>query len=99
MPFVQILLIATLSNFLIGTIVATTQAGVKLDSYKVDTSTITISGLSSGAIMAMQYHVAFSEQIRGAGILAGGRFLLQQISTICNLFNVTIFYLTAPVVS
>ncbi|XP_021953133.1 uncharacterized protein LOC110849958 [Folsomia candida] len=71
MPFVQILLIATLSNFLIGTIVATTQAGVKLDSYKVDTSTITISGLSSGAIMAMQYHVAFSEQIRGAGILAG----------------------------
>lgn len=32
-----------------------------------------VSGLSSGAYMAVQFHVSFSATLRGAGITAGGR--------------------------
>ncbi|CAL8116699.1 unnamed protein product [Orchesella dallaii] len=46
----------------------------KLQSYNVDRSTITISGLSSGGAIAMQYHVAFSSEIKGAAIFAGVPF-------------------------
>ncbi|MEI8634171.1 hypothetical protein P4S72_23275 [Vibrio sp. PP-XX7] len=31
-----------------------------------------ISGLSSGAFMAAQFHVAYSKDMMGAGIVAGG---------------------------
>ena len=34
--------------------------------------TITLSGLSSGAYMAGQYHLAFAEQVDGVAMLAGG---------------------------
>ncbi len=34
----------------------------------------TVSGLSSGAHMAVQMHVAFSERIAGAGVVAGGPY-------------------------
>lgn len=33
-----------------------------------------VSGLSSGAFMATQFHVAFSDMVMGAGIVAGGPF-------------------------
>jgi len=33
-----------------------------------------VSGLSSGAFMAVQYQVAFSAQTRGAGVIAGGPY-------------------------
>lgn len=33
---------------------------------------ITVAGVSSGAYMAGQYHVAFAEQVAGAGLVAGG---------------------------
>jgi len=42
-----------------------------LQSYNVDTSSITVSGLSAGGAMAMQFHVAFSNEIKGAAIYAG----------------------------
>jgi len=35
---------------------------------------LTVSGLSSGAFMAVQMHVAHSSLVRGAGILAGGPY-------------------------
>ena len=35
----------------------------------------TVSGLSSGAYMAVQLHVAFSQGIAGAGVVAGGPYL------------------------
>ena len=38
------------------------------------TDTVTISGLSSGAFMAVQFEVAFSSLIRAAGIIAGGPY-------------------------
>ncbi len=40
----------------------------------VDRSRITVSGVSSGAFMAVQMHVAHSADIRGAGIVNGGPY-------------------------
>jgi hypothetical protein len=38
----------------------------------LDRSSITVSGLSSGAFFAHQFHVAYSSLVKGAGIVAGG---------------------------
>ena len=43
---------------------------------------LTVSGLSSGAFMAVQFHVAHSAQVRGAGVLAGGPYYCAQGSTL-----------------
>lgn len=42
---------------------------------------IFVSGLSSGGAMAMQFHVAFSNDIAGAGIIAGCK------SVLCLVFS------------
>lgn len=41
---------------------------------KVDAAQISVSGISSGGFMAHQFHVAHSQQIMGAGIVAGGPY-------------------------
>src|SRR5215212_3823175 len=40
----------------------------------LDRSAITVSGLSSGGFMAHQFHIAFSNLVTGAGVIAGGPF-------------------------
>ena len=40
----------------------------------VDASQISVSGISSGGFMAHQFHVAHSDHIMGAGIVAGGPY-------------------------
>ncbi len=45
-----------------------------LETYNVDTKKISLSGFSSGGFFAVQFHVAFSETIMGAGIAAGGEY-------------------------
>jgi len=45
-----------------------------LGSYNVDIERSSVSGLSAGAYMAVQMHVAFSATLVGAGIIAGGPF-------------------------
>lgn len=45
--------------------------GSPLQAYNVDPD-LTVSGISAGAFFAVQYHVAFSAEVRGAGIVAGG---------------------------
>ena len=47
-------------------------------SYNVDTGRITVSGLSAGAYMAGQLHVAHSELFSGAALLAGGPYWCAQ---------------------
>lgn len=42
-----------------------------LAAYNVDPATVTVSGISSGGIMAVQAHVAYSTTFRGAAIFAG----------------------------
>lgn len=45
-----------------------------LPALNLDPGATTVSGLSSGAFLAVQLQVAFSERIAGAGIVAGGPF-------------------------
>ncbi|QDQ28374.1 poly(3-hydroxybutyrate) depolymerase [Chitinimonas arctica] len=45
-----------------------------LGAYGADLKQTSVSGLSSGAFMAVQFDVAFSSELVGAGIIAGGPF-------------------------
>lgn len=49
-----------------------------LDRFLVDKAGLSVSGLSSGAYFAVQFHVAFSKTINGAGVIAGGPFWCAQ---------------------
>jgi hypothetical protein len=64
---------------------------VSLPSFNIDTNHISVSGLSSGGYMAVQFDVAFSSILRGAGIIAGGPYSCAQNSatiatTTCSCF-------------
>ena len=41
---------------------------------KLDSAAVTVSGLSSGAFFAHQFHVAYSNLVNGAGLVAGGPY-------------------------
>ncbi len=49
-------------------------AAPRLQGYGADLSRTSVSGLSSGAFMASQFDVAYSGELIGAGIVAGGEF-------------------------
>lgn len=51
---------------------------VSLPAFNIDVDQTSVSGLSSGAYMAVQMHVAFSKTFRGAGIIAGGPYFCAQ---------------------
>lgn len=53
---------------------AGSNAPAKLPACGADLSQTTVSGLSSGAFMTTQFHVAYSDTIVGAGIIAGGPY-------------------------
>lgn len=55
-------------------VLAGAAASQPLPSFDADLGRVTVSGLSSGAYMAGQFHVAFSELVDGAGIVAGGPY-------------------------
>src|SRR4051794_28013346 len=46
----------------------------RLGSYPVDPGKVSISGISSGAFMANQFHIAHSALIMGAAMVAGGLY-------------------------
>ncbi len=46
----------------------------ELPSLNINGNQVTVSGLSSGAFMAVQMHAAFSDRIQGAGVVAGGPY-------------------------
>jgi poly(3-hydroxybutyrate) depolymerase len=48
--------------------------GAGLGAYNADPTTISVSGVSAGAFMAVQVATAFSSTIRGVGVIAGGPF-------------------------
>ena len=51
--------------------VAAAESGAALN---IDTDRVTVSGISAGGQMAQQLHIAYSDLISGAGIIAGGPF-------------------------
>ena len=77
---------ATALCLLVGTIAAATPTVASLPSYKGDYTQTSVSGLSSGAFMAVQYQVAYSASVVGAGIVAGGPYYCAA----GNIFNASI---------
>jgi poly(3-hydroxybutyrate) depolymerase len=61
---------------------AAASAAERLGSYPVDPDKVSVSGISSGAFMANQLHIAHSTEIMGAGIVAGGLYA-------CAVFTVS----------
>ncbi len=63
-----------------GSATATSDGGAVGSStkLKIDETQTSVSGLSSGAFMAVQFHVAFSSMMKGAAIFAGGPFYCAQ---------------------
>jgi len=55
---------------------------VSLPSYNVDINQTSVSGMSSGGYMAVQFDVAFSSILRGAGVIAGGPYFCAQGSVL-----------------
>jgi poly(3-hydroxybutyrate) depolymerase len=49
-----------------------------LPAYGANADDVTVSGLSSGAFMAVQFHVAYSGSVKGVGIVAGGPYYCAQ---------------------
>lgn len=47
---------------------------VRQNNLEIDKSAISVSGISSGAFMAHQFHVAHSAHIMGVGVVAGGPY-------------------------
>lgn len=47
-------------------------------TFDIDVSQTSTSGLSSGAFMAVQFHVAFSSIMKGVGVFAGGPYSCAQ---------------------
>ena len=54
--------------------IAPPAAGQALPELALDPGATTVSGLSSGAYLAVQLHVAHSQSIAGAGVVAGGPY-------------------------
>lgn len=49
-------------------------ASERLQNFNLDTRQISVSGLSSGGFMAVQFSVAYSSIVKGAGVIAGGPY-------------------------
>ena len=47
---------------------------IDLPGLGVDPDTVTVSGYASGSYMANVMHVAYSETIKGAGLICGGPY-------------------------
>src|SRR5271169_2991168 len=53
---------------------ASALAAERLGGYPVDPGQVSVSGISSGAFMANQLHIAHSADIMGAAMVAGGLY-------------------------
>lgn len=49
-------------------------AAERLPGLHADATQVSVSGISSGGYMAVQFHVAYSAIVKGAGVIAGGPF-------------------------
>src|SRR3981081_123847 len=58
-----------------------------LGSYNADIKESSISGISSGAFMAVQFGVSWSSIIKGVGVIAGGPYYCAQGTAIDGLLG------------
>jgi poly(3-hydroxybutyrate) depolymerase len=59
----------------------------RLPALGADPQGVTVSGVSSGGYMAVQFHIAHSSMVRGAGALAAGPYYCAQNSVTTAYFN------------
>ncbi len=67
-------------------------ATTSLPSFNVDESQTSVSGLSSGGFMAVQFEVSYSSIVKGTGVIAGGPYFcaqrtLAKATTTCSCTN------------
>ena len=55
-------------------------ASARLPQLPLDPAAVTVSGISAGGYMAVQFHVAHSALVRGAGIVAAGPYFCAEAS-------------------
>ncbi len=63
------------------------RAADRLPGLDADLSATSVSGISSGGYMAVQFHIAHSATVIGAGVLAGGPYYCAQGSVWTALYN------------
>lgn len=63
------------------------RAAERLPALGVALAETSVSGVSSGAFMAVQFHVAHSATVRGAGVIAGGPYFCAEGSVLRALYN------------
>jgi len=67
-------LTAVAASALAGALATSANAADKLGAYPVDPAQVSVAGISSGAFMANQLHIAHSADIMGAAMVAGGLY-------------------------
>ena len=65
---------AAVAVIAVGAAAPTAHAAEPLPRLHADRDTVTVSGLSSGAYMAVQFQIAYSHLVRGVGVIAGGPY-------------------------
>ncbi len=70
-----------------------------LSAYGADAANVTVSGISSGGYMAVQFHVAHSSAVKGVGVLAAGPYYCAQDSVWTAYYNCTTPSAWAPLPS
>jgi poly(3-hydroxybutyrate) depolymerase len=70
-----------------------------LKGLSIDKTAISLSGISSGAFMAHQFHVIHSANIMGAGLIAGGPYSCAEGSYFWSWFDTTGLYAATSVCS
>ena len=58
-----------------------------LPAYGADAAETTVSGVSSGGFMAVQFHVAHSDSVKGVGVIAGGPYYCAQGNVWAAYYN------------
>jgi poly(3-hydroxybutyrate) depolymerase len=74
---------------------AEAQSSAALSGYNADIGESSISGISSGAFMAVQFGTAWSSVIKGVGIVAGGPFWCAKADSDDFINNFTLPLMTA----
>jgi poly(3-hydroxybutyrate) depolymerase len=92
----QAVVVAALTAIGLVCISAFAGAAPALPAYHADPGKTSVSGLSSGAFMAAQFHVAFSRILVGAGIIAGGPFYCAGASPFTSLENASTICMSPP---
>ncbi|MGA2287123.1 extracellular catalytic domain type 2 short-chain-length polyhydroxyalkanoate depolymerase [Bradyrhizobium sp.] len=77
---------------------ATAEEAAKLSGYNADINESSISGISSGAFMAVQFGTAWSSVIKGVGVVAGGPYWCARADSddFINGYTLPILHATGP---